>query len=410
MTDANVLAGVAGFGNRVRLRRSETIAAPVTWGIFRPIILVPAGFEELPAETREAVLCHEYAHIQGGDFLMRLLAETARALIWFQPLIWIVRRQLREEQELACDNRVLASGRKPSAYAKLLLDWDGGRGMDSSIALGMTHRSCLKRRLYALLDPNLRRDTVTGAVAACTWVFGLATAMALAALGFAEAIPAPNAQTAPAPQAAPAPASRPKFDSASIQPCQPGDGPGRSGRGDMGANGGVDPSVPEGAGGYFRASPGRLDVSCGSILTMVDFSYREFGGPLLNNPPAPLQESDRIKGVPKWALATRYTIHAVTGDPAANGPTDAGPRQPSPLPAAKLLYGPMLRTLLEDRFQLKMHREVEQAQMYALTVAQSGFKLRPMQDGECTLIAPGQGIRMIGADDKALLSLGWMAN
>jgi uncharacterized protein (TIGR03435 family) len=423
VTDANVLAGVAGFGSRVRLRRSETIAAPVTWGIFRPIILVPARFEELPAETREAVLCHEFAHIQGGDFLMRLLAETARALIWFQPLIWIVRRKLREEQELACDNRVLASGRKPSAYAKLLLDWDAGPGMDSSIALGMMHRSCLKRRLYALLDPNLRRDTITPAVAACTWALGLAAAMALAAMGFAQAVPAPRAITTskppvqvaqaqpapvPTPAAAPAPASRPKFDSASIQPCSPGDGPGRSGRGDMGANGGVDPSMPEGIGGYFRATPGRLDVTCGSILSMVDFSYREFGGPLLNNPPSPLQESERIKGVPKWALATRYTIHAVTGDPAANGPTDAGPGQPSHLPAAKLLNGPMLQTLLEDRFQLKLHREVEQAPMYALTAAKSGFKLKPMQDGECTLLAPGQGMRMIGADDKPYCGwVGW---
>jgi uncharacterized protein (TIGR03435 family) len=434
VTDANVLAGVARFGSRVRLRRSDTIAAPVTWGIFRPIILVPAGFEELPAETRDAVLCHELAHIQGGDFLTRLLAETARALIWFQPLIWIVRRQLREEQELACDNRVLASGGKPSAYAKLLLDWGAGPGMDASIALGMTHRSCLKRRLYALLDPNLRRDTVTGAVAACTWVFGLAMAMTLAALGFSQLIPAPSAQTAPAPRAitapkppvqlaqaqpvpgpipvpqaaaAPAPASRPKFDSASIQPCQPGDGPGRSGRGDMGANGGVYPSVPEGVGGYFRASPGRLDVTCGSVMTMLDFSYREFGGPLLNNPPAPLQESERIRGVPKWALAARYTIHAVTGDPVANGPTDAGPGPDSHLPAAKLLYGPMLQTLLEDRFQLKIHREVEQAPMYALTVAKSGFKLKPMQDGECAPLTPGQFMR-IGADDKPYCGwVGW---
>ena len=425
VTDAKVLAEVAGFGSRVRLFRSETIAAPVTWGIFRPIILVPAGFEELPAETREAVLCHELAHIQGGDFLMRLLAETARALIWFQPLIWIVRRQLREEQELACDNRVLASGGKPSAYAKLLLDWDAGPGMDSSIALGMTHRSCLKRRLYALLDPSLPRDTVTGAVAACTWVLGLAAAMALAALGLAQAIPAPGVQTTskppvqiaqaqpvpapvPAPQAAAASASRPKFDSASIQPCQPGDGPGRSGRGDVGANGGVDPNMPEGVGGYFHVSPGRLDVTCGSVLTMVDFSYREFGRPLLNNPPAPMQESERIKGVPKWALAARYTIHAVTGDPVANGPTDAGPGQPGRLPAASLLDGPMLQGLLEDRFQLKIHREVEETPMYALTVAQSGFKLKPMQDGECTLLAPGQGMQMIGADDKPYCGwVGW---
>jgi bla regulator protein blaR1 len=426
VTDANVLAGVARFGSRVRLRRSESIAAPVTWGIFRPIILVPAGFEELPAETRDAVLCHEFAHIQGGDFLMRLLAETARALIWFQPLIWIVRRQLREEQELACDNRVLASGGKPSAYAKLLLDWDTGPGMDSLIALGMTHRSCLKRRLYALLDPNVRRDTVGGAIAACTWVGGLATALALAALGFAQAIPTPRAITtstppvqvaqaqstpaavaAPQVAVAPAPALRPKFDSASIQPCQPGDGPGRSGRGDMGANGGVDPKAPEGVGGYFRATPGRLDVTCGSVLTMIMVAYIDNGTPLLNNPGALLHPAQQILELPKWALAPRYTIHAVSGDPAANGQTDGGPGS-GILPTARLLYGPMLQGLLEDRFQLQTHREVEEAPMYALTAAKTGFKLTTMQDGECTPLTPGQMMRMIGADDKPYCGwVGW---
>jgi uncharacterized protein (TIGR03435 family) len=409
-------------GTRVGLWRNEMIAAPVTWGVFRPIILVPAGFEDLPAETRDAVLCHELAHIQAHDFLMRGLAEIARALTWFQPLIWIVRSQLRIEQELACDNRVLASGGKPSAYAKLLLDWDARPGMDYLIAVGIANRSCLKRRLYALLDPDLRRDTVAGKVAAGTWMLGLAMAVALAALGFAQAIPASaprvitipkppvqiaQAQPPPTPVQAPAPkpasAPTPKFDAASIKPCQAGDGPGRGGTGDMGKNGGVDPNMPEGIGGYFRASPGRLDVTCGSILSMVDFAYREFGGPLLNNPPSPMKESERIKGIPKWALAPRYTIHAETDNPVANGPTQGEPGQGRPL-AQTLLYGPMLQGLLEDRFKLKIHRQVEEAPMYALTVARGGFKLKPMKDGDCTEVMTGA----IGADDKPYCRwVGW---
>ena len=87
VTDAGLLANVARFGRRVRLWRSDAIGAPVTWGIVRPIILVPAGFEELPAESRDSVIRHELAHIQAHDFLMRGLAEIARALIWFQPLV-----------------------------------------------------------------------------------------------------------------------------------------------------------------------------------------------------------------------------------------------------------------------------------------------------------------------------------
>jgi uncharacterized protein (TIGR03435 family) len=406
-------------GGRVGLWRNQAIAAPVTWGIVRPIILVPAGFEDLPAETRATALCHELAHIQAHDFLMRCIADIARALIWFQPLIWIVRRQLREEQELACDNRVLASGGKPSAYAKLLLEWNARPGVDSVIAVGIANRSCLKRRLYALLDPEMRRDTVAGGVVASTWALGLAMAVALATLGFAQATPAPRATTVPKPprqiaQAQPAPvpvqapapkrAPTPKFDAASIKPCQPGDGPGRSGTGDMGKSGGADPNVPEGVGGYFRVSPGRLDVTCGSVLTMIGVAYVNSGTPLLNNPGLIIGGGEQIRGIPKWALAARYTIHAETDDPVANGPTGAGPGQPGRLPAASLLDGPMLQRLLEDRFQLKIHRQVEEAPLYALTVAKSGFKLKPMKDGDCTETMKGA----IGADDKPYCRwVGW---
>jgi len=416
--DAGLVAGAARFGRRVELWRSEVIGAPVTWGIVRPIILVPAGFEELPADCRDAVLCHELAHIQAHDFLMRGLAEIGRALIWFQPLMWIVWQQLREEQELACDNRVLATGRRPSAYAKLLLVWESSPGLDSLIAVGIANRSCLKRRLYALLDPDLRRDTVASAAVAVTWLLGLATALPLAAISFTQAIPAqltparamqaaaPPAQLLTAPQppvqmaqvqasqapvqasqapvkapatqqtAQPASAPKPKFDAASIKPCQPGDGPGRGGKGDMGANS----NPPDGLGGYFRASPGRLDVTCAGLLTLIGVAYVDNGNPLLNNPG--MHEAEQIQGIPKWALVPRYTIHAETEDPVANGPTQPAPGQ-GPGPAERLLYGPMLQGLLEDRFQLKIRRVQEQAPMYALTVAKNGPKLKPLEDGDC---------------------------
>ena len=277
VTDVALLAK-CGAARRVRLWRNDAIGAPVTWGIVRPVILVPAGFEELPAESRDAVIRHELAHIQAHDFLMRGLAEIARALIWFQPLVWIVWRQLREEQELACDNRVLAAGGKPSAYAKLLLDWDARPAMDSLIAVGIAHRSCLKRRLYALLDTDLPRDTVATAEVAGALFLALAAALPLAAISFTQAVPvqpepahalqlaspaplrptarlaqAQTAQTpvkAPAPQPAAQAAPRPRFDVVSIKPCKPG----------------VTNGTPVFAG---DSSPGRLSIGCG-ILADTD--------------------------------------------------------------------------------------------------------------------------------------------
>jgi uncharacterized protein (TIGR03435 family) len=45
--------------------------------------------------------------------------------------------------------------------------------------------------------------------------------------------------------------------------------------------------------------------------------------------------------------------------------------------------GAMLRTLLEERFKLKLHRDTEEVAMYAMTVRKGGLKIKPMKDGDC---------------------------
>jgi bla regulator protein blaR1 len=370
------------------LWRNDAIGAPVTWGIVRPIILVPAGFEELPAESRDAVIRHELAHIQAHDFLMRGLAEIARALIWFQPLVWIVWRQLREEQELACDNCVLAAGGKPSAYAKLLLDWDARRGMDSLIAVGIAHESCLKRRLYALLDTDLRRDKVAGAGVAGALFLALAAALPLAAISFTQAVPAqpapphalqstspallrPPAQLAqaqtvqtpvqaPAPQPAAQSAARPRFDVVSIKPCKPS----------------VANGVPVFGG---DSSPGRLSIGCGILADtdntgMIQVAYNRYANGQLTS-----WKMIPIEGGPDWIHSERFEI-----DAKADGH-----------PSILMMQGPMMQTILEDRFKLKIHRETRQGPVYELALGKSSPKLKPLQDGTCTPVVVGRPLPLL---------------
>ncbi len=378
VTDTGVLANVARFGRRVRVWRNDAISAPVTWGIVRPIILVPAGFEELPAESRDAVIRHELAHIQAHDFLMRGLADIARALIWFQPLMWIVWRQLREEQELACDDCVLAAGGKPSAYAKLLLDWDARRGMDSLLAVGIAHRSCLKRRLYALLDPDLRRDTVAGAGIAGALFLALAGALPLAAVSFTEAIPVPSApahglqaqlaqaQTAPSPVKPPAaeptaqPATRPRFDVVSIKPCKAGV---TSGLQVLGGD----------------SSPGRLRIGCGILadtdnIGLIQVAYNRYASGRLTS-----MKVIPIEGGPDWIHSERYEIDAKSDGH----------------PSILMMEGPMMQTILEDRFNLRLHRETRQGPVYELALGKGSPKLKPLQDGSCTPVVTGSPLPLL---------------
>ena len=98
--------------------------------------------------------------------------------------------------------------------------------------------------------------------------------------------------------------------------------------------------------------------------------------------PGCLWTPKRIRGGPAWIHSDYYTIDAKTDDPVANGPNLG------PTPANTLMRGAMLRALLEDRFQLKTHRAVEEIPMYALTVASGGLKMQPMEEGGCTRTIP----------------------
>jgi len=360
VTTPGLLAAVAHFGRSIRVWRSDAVSTPVTWGIVRPVILVPVGFEELPAESRDAVIRHEVAHIQAHDFLMRGLAEIARALIWFQPLIWIVFRKLREEQELACDNSVLAAGGKPSAYARLLLDWDARRGMVSLVAVGIAHRSCLKRRLYALLDPDLRRDRVAGAQVAGALILALAVALPLAAISLTESEQAAQLSQSQTVQTPATPsAERPRFEVVSVKPCKPTPPTG----------------VPMPAG---NSSPGSLRTGCvglaGSDNTgLIQRAYNRYAtGHLTSTKVIP------IEGVPDWVHSESFEIDA----------------QMDSHPSQLMMEGPMMQTILEDRFKLKIHRETRQGPVYDLAVGK-GPKLKPFQEGTCIPAVMGRPLPVL---------------
>jgi beta-lactamase regulating signal transducer with metallopeptidase domain len=105
-----------------RTRAGSALPAPLTWGFFRPTLLLPSAFSEWPQERRRMVLLHELAHIRRADWLVQLLVQTVRALYWFHPLVWWTTRRLQAESERACDDTVLLTGATPSAYAETLLE------------------------------------------------------------------------------------------------------------------------------------------------------------------------------------------------------------------------------------------------------------------------------------------------
>ena len=98
------------LSRRVRLMRSERDVMPLTFGTIAPTIVLPASADDWTDNRRRAVLLHELAHVARRDCLVQRIAACACALYWPHPGVWWAAKRLRAEQELACDDRVLASG------------------------------------------------------------------------------------------------------------------------------------------------------------------------------------------------------------------------------------------------------------------------------------------------------------
>lgn len=163
------LARSLGVRRVVRVVEGDEVATPMTWGIVRPVVLVPAGFGEWPEARRRDVLLHELAHVARYDCLTQYLASVVCALHWYNPLAWIAARNLRVERERACDDRVLLSGARASEYAEHLLTIARTLrtpGAAGAAALAMARPSHLEGRLLAVLDGRRQRAALTGRRAA----------------------------------------------------------------------------------------------------------------------------------------------------------------------------------------------------------------------------------------------------
>lgn len=147
--------------------RSSSVPVPFTCGVIRPLILLPEsarGWEEL---RLRAVLLHELAHVRRRDCLAKHLAQWSRALLWWNPLAWMLASRMDQEQERACDEAMLSAGVAPEAYAKALLDT--ARECSHPLLLGCAMGSSvvLRARLEHLFvwRPELRRTNRRAALA-----------------------------------------------------------------------------------------------------------------------------------------------------------------------------------------------------------------------------------------------------
>ena len=174
-TLAQSIAGDAGIARALHVIQHEEMQAPITFGIFRPLIVMPMDARSWsPADVHRAIV-HEIEHVRRGDWVVLVIARAVAAVYWFHPLVWMAWRQLGLEAERACDDAVLIKS-ESADYAEQLVSLAYRlSAANATPILGMANRSDLSKRVSSLLDQSQRRGraglvTVASAVAAAALV------------------------------------------------------------------------------------------------------------------------------------------------------------------------------------------------------------------------------------------------
>jgi len=209
----------AGAAKPLRLMVSDAVPSPLSWGWRNPVILIDPDTLDEPDEAA-AILAHEVAHVERRDWPVLMLTRLAATLFWFNPLVWLLEREVVQQAEEAAD-REAARCVEPARYARTLLSWaqaNGGMVPANSIAPA---GSALSRRVKAILDRRIRERPSGSPWTAFAAVLCVAIAAPIAAMQLVEAARAEEAPQAPASPAAPEAPGAPAAPAAPGAPTAP---------------------------------------------------------------------------------------------------------------------------------------------------------------------------------------------
>lgn len=327
----------------VPVRSSPRALEPALVGIFRPVLLIPGGLlQHLAPRQMESILAHELCHVRRRDNLTAGVHMVVEALFWFHPLVWWISARLVEERERACDEAVLEAGSEPRTYADGILK-TCEFCVESTLACvsGVTGAD-LKQRIFRIMTQE-RTERLRYSGKLLLAGFGCAALLVPLVLGLkgGSRVWAQNGQ--------PGGSHQPAFKVASIK-LYPGC------------------ESKQIFGGTWTPSPDRVEIPCVNLSTLIKTAYGTLRDGVTIHP-----QLLRMEGGPSWMESEFYSVSAKAEVPPAH---------------PQVMLGPMLQALLEERFQLKTHREMRETPVYAMTVGEAGLKVQPLIQVACTPFDP----------------------
>lgn len=172
----------------IAIRQSGRISSPLTFGVLRPVILVPKKTDWTDETALRYVLEHEFVHIQRFDVLSKLLLIAAVCVHWFNPLMWVMYVLANRDLELSCDETVLRrfGGDVRAAYARVLIRMEAARGGFAPLC-NHFGKNAIEERITAIM--KTKRITIVSLGLAALLVAGTVTVFATSAQGGTSGTP-----------------------------------------------------------------------------------------------------------------------------------------------------------------------------------------------------------------------------
>lgn len=162
---------------RIAIRQTAHVSAPLSYGIFHPVILMPAQTDWADTDRLRYVLTHEYVHIRRFDGAIKFLLTIALCVHWFNPLVWVMFFLANRDIELSCDEKVVKifGESTKSAYALALISMEERKRTFIPLCNHFS-RNAIEERIKAIM--KYKKGSVLAIAAAVLLLTGFIVAFA----------------------------------------------------------------------------------------------------------------------------------------------------------------------------------------------------------------------------------------
>lgn len=159
---------------KLSVLQSNRISSPISYGLFKPVILLPKNLDMDNVKLLEYILTHEYIHIRHFDILYKMILIICVCIHWFNPMVWLMFILLNRDIELACDEAVIhiLGINNRAGYAYALIDMEAQKNNIIPLC-NHFNKNAIEERIVAIMKN--KKSSIFIVIAAFVLIVGVST-------------------------------------------------------------------------------------------------------------------------------------------------------------------------------------------------------------------------------------------